>query len=127
MTGVCARSDAATKDEFSTSTPPARGSPERAEPEQSRHVDPSPLSWSNLRYVFDIKEDCNGKQGIHALSCIRRQRISHQIDRLSSDIGGKRRSTMLELSGYLTRFLVRQEYTANDEPRVNCGVGKRMS
>jgi hypothetical protein len=32
----------------------------------------------------------------------RRQRISHQIDRvvsLSSDIGGKRRSTMLELSG----------------------------
>src|SRR5256885_12694565 len=77
MTGVCARSDAATKDEFSTSTPPARGSPERAEPEQGRHVDPSPLSWSNLRYVFDIKEDCNGKQGIHALSCIRRQRISH--------------------------------------------------
>ena len=28
---------------------------------------------------------------------------------------------------YLTRFLVRQEYTANDEPRVSCGVGKRMS
>jgi hypothetical protein len=55
-----------------------------------------------LRYVFDIKQDCNGKQGIHALSCIRRQRISHQIDRvvsLSSDIGGKRRNTMLELSG----------------------------
>jgi hypothetical protein len=53
-----------------------------------------------------------------------RQRISHQIDRvvsLSSDIGGKRRSTMLELSGIFTRFLVRQEYTANDEPRASCG------
>jgi|SRR6516165_11795904 len=24
--------------------------------------DPSPLKWSDLRYVFDIKEDCNGTQ-----------------------------------------------------------------
>jgi hypothetical protein len=23
--------------------------------------DPPPLKWSDLRYVFDIKEDCNGK------------------------------------------------------------------
>jgi hypothetical protein len=24
--------------------------------------DPPPLKWSDLRYVFDIKEDCNGKR-----------------------------------------------------------------
>jgi hypothetical protein len=26
--------------------------------------DPPPLKWSDLRYVFDIKEDCNGKEAI---------------------------------------------------------------
>src|SRR5262249_24656939 len=26
--------------------------------------DPPPLKWSDLRYVFDIQEDCNGKEGI---------------------------------------------------------------
>jgi hypothetical protein len=31
------------------------------------HVgDPPPLKWSDLRYVFDIKEDCNGKEAIQA-------------------------------------------------------------
>src|SRR5262249_24053414 len=25
-------------------------------------TDPPPLKWSDLRYVFDIKEDCNGKE-----------------------------------------------------------------
>ena len=30
-----------------------------------RH-DPPPLKWSDLRYVFDIKEDCNGKEAIQA-------------------------------------------------------------
>ena len=25
-------------------------------------ADPPPLKWSDLRYVFDIKEDCNGKE-----------------------------------------------------------------
>src|SRR5438132_10956693 len=29
--------------------------------------DPPPLKWSDLRYVFDIKEDCNGKEAIQAL------------------------------------------------------------
>ena len=29
-------------------------------------VDPPPLKWSDLRYVFDIKEDCNGKEAIQA-------------------------------------------------------------
>jgi hypothetical protein len=29
-------------------------------------ADPPPLKWSNLRYVFDIKEDCNGKEAIQA-------------------------------------------------------------
>jgi hypothetical protein len=24
------------------------------------------LKWSDLRYVFDIKEDCNGKEAIQA-------------------------------------------------------------
>src|SRR5262249_32285409 len=24
--------------------------------------DPPPLKWSDLRYVFDIQEDCNGKE-----------------------------------------------------------------
>jgi hypothetical protein len=27
---------------------------------------PPPLKWSDLRYVFDIKEDCNGKDAIQA-------------------------------------------------------------
>src|SRR5207245_10189823 len=27
-------------------------------------TDPPPLKWSDLRYVFDIKEDCNGKEAI---------------------------------------------------------------
>jgi hypothetical protein len=28
--------------------------------------DPPPLKWSDLRYVFGIKEDCNGKEAIQA-------------------------------------------------------------
>jgi hypothetical protein len=28
--------------------------------------DPPPLRWSDLRYVFDIKEDCKGKEAIQA-------------------------------------------------------------
>ena len=31
-----------------------------------RGLDPPPLKWSDLRYVFDIKEDCNGKEAIQA-------------------------------------------------------------
>jgi hypothetical protein len=27
---------------------------------------PPPLKWSDLRYVFDIKEDCNGEEAIQA-------------------------------------------------------------
>src|SRR5437588_6429073 len=27
---------------------------------------PPPLKWSDLRYVFDIKEDCNGKEALQA-------------------------------------------------------------
>jgi hypothetical protein len=30
------------------------------------HGDRPPLKWSDLRYVFDIKEDCNGKEAIQA-------------------------------------------------------------
>src|SRR5262249_43238349 len=29
-------------------------------------TDPPPLKWSDLRYVFDIQEDCNGKEAIQA-------------------------------------------------------------
>ena len=29
-------------------------------------IDPPPLKWSDLRYVFDIKEDSNGKEAIQA-------------------------------------------------------------
>jgi hypothetical protein len=32
----------------------------------SGYTDPPPLKWSDLRYVFDIKEDCNGKEAIQA-------------------------------------------------------------
>jgi hypothetical protein len=32
----------------------------------STRSDPPPLKWSDLRYVFDIKEDCNGKEAIQA-------------------------------------------------------------
>jgi hypothetical protein len=28
--------------------------------------DPPPLKWSDLRYVSDIQEDCNGKEAIQA-------------------------------------------------------------
>jgi hypothetical protein len=31
-----------------------------------RATDPPPLKWSDLRYVFDIKEDRNGKEAIQA-------------------------------------------------------------
>jgi predicted RecB family nuclease len=31
-----------------------------------RDIDPPPLKWSGLRYVFDIQEDCNGKEAIQA-------------------------------------------------------------
>src|SRR5262249_11207794 len=34
--------------------------------EEFRGDDPPPLEWSDLRYVFDIKEDCNGKEAIQA-------------------------------------------------------------
>ena len=30
------------------------------------NTDPPPLKWSDLRYVFDIQEDCNGKEAIQA-------------------------------------------------------------
>jgi hypothetical protein len=29
-------------------------------------ADPPPLKWSDLRDVFDIQEDCNGKEAIQA-------------------------------------------------------------
>ncbi len=32
----------------------------------SQVIDPPPLKWSDLRYVFDIKEDRNGKEAIQA-------------------------------------------------------------
>src|SRR5262249_55600317 len=34
--------------------------------EEQCGVDPPPLKWSDLRYVFDIQEDCNGKEAIQA-------------------------------------------------------------
>jgi len=33
---------------------------------QGFNIDPPPLKWSDLRYVFDIQEDCNGKEAIQA-------------------------------------------------------------
>ena len=35
-------------------------------PRTARAHDPPPLKWSDLRYVFDIKEDCNDKEAIQA-------------------------------------------------------------
>ena len=35
-------------------------------PKSAGESDPPPLKWSDLRYVFDIKEDCNGKEAIQA-------------------------------------------------------------
>jgi hypothetical protein len=34
--------------------------------QQQDALAPPPLKWSDLRYVFDIKEDCNGKDAIQA-------------------------------------------------------------
>jgi hypothetical protein len=31
---------------------------------KSDEFDPPPLKWSDLRYVFDIKEDRDGKEAI---------------------------------------------------------------
>src|SRR5204863_5692198 len=42
--------------------------------------DPPPLKWSDLRYVFDIKEDCNAKEAIQA----RRDRRQVAAGRCSS-------------------------------------------
>jgi hypothetical protein len=33
---------------------------------RSAAVNPPPLKWSDLRYVFNIKEDCNGNEAIQA-------------------------------------------------------------
>jgi hypothetical protein len=45
--------------------------PEEAQGEPEHRIcahcyDPPPLKWSDLRYVFDIQEDCNGKEAIQA-------------------------------------------------------------
>jgi hypothetical protein len=29
-------------------------------------TDPPPMKWSDSRYVFDIKEDCNGQEALQA-------------------------------------------------------------
>jgi hypothetical protein len=45
----------------------ATASPSMMHDRERRPVsDPPPLKWSDLRYVFDIKEDCNGKEAIQA-------------------------------------------------------------
>src|SRR5262249_26574538 len=44
---------------------------------------PPPLKWSDLRYVFDIKEDCNGKEALQA----RRDRREAAPGRCSSLAG----------------------------------------
>jgi len=35
-------------------------------PKLPEQIDPPPLKWSDLRYVFDVQEDCNGKEAIQA-------------------------------------------------------------
>jgi hypothetical protein len=40
--------------------------PNQHNPMFGRGTDPPPLKWSDLRYVFDIKEDCNGKEATQA-------------------------------------------------------------
>jgi hypothetical protein len=42
------------------------GKPVVVENKPGAGADPPPLKWSDLRYVFDIKEDCNGKEAIQA-------------------------------------------------------------
>src|SRR6516225_8940333 len=37
------------------------------------HHDRPPLKWSDLRYVFDIQEDCNGKEAIQEIVAKLRQ------------------------------------------------------
>jgi hypothetical protein len=39
---------------------------DRANVQVNHTADPPPLKWSDLRYVFDIQEDCNGKEAIQA-------------------------------------------------------------
>ena len=42
------------------------GGVRRADPFFFLGVGVPPLKWSDLRYVFDIQEDCNGKEAIQA-------------------------------------------------------------
>jgi hypothetical protein len=44
----------------------SRAAEQRDELASFHSIDPPPLKWSDLRYVFDIKEDCNGKEAIQA-------------------------------------------------------------
>jgi len=39
------------------------------------------LKWSDLRYVFDIKEDCNGKKAFKCRNGVRR--IAQDVARFS--------------------------------------------
>ena len=39
---------------------------ERVRAGLARAIDLPPLKWSDLRYAFDIQEDCNGKEAIQA-------------------------------------------------------------
>jgi hypothetical protein len=48
------------------SKPRLGGGQKKIPPERLRAGDPPPLKWSDLRYVFDIKEDRNGKEAIQA-------------------------------------------------------------
>src|SRR6266545_582868 len=48
-------------------------------------IDPPPLKWSDLRYVFDIKEDCNGKEAMQA--CVFRFNVGGSGVPIQGNIG----------------------------------------
>jgi hypothetical protein len=64
---ICSQSWAWRKRIALRSTPRFSAGGAGRRPRRSDGGDPPPLKWSHLRYVFDTKEDCNGKEAIQAL------------------------------------------------------------
>ena len=70
-------------------------------------ADPPPLKWSDLRYVFDIKEDCNGKEAIQA----RRDRRQVAAGRCSSVTGQNMVDAIRQIGvSEVTYYRWRQEF-----------------
>jgi len=75
-------------------------------------ADPPPLKWSDLRYVFDIQEDCNDTSlkrlrvvGGQYFAC-RKSAFASATDQEWLDVTGRRWSVLMRLNvNYVTQAL----------------------